>query len=295
MARWTEPGLLSDSRPTKGLDCFPLGVIVRTVLSGLRLAAPSEFTSLLTIVIPFSQALVVVFLYVSRRARRVASTLCAWALRERTRYPTPRLCATIPHVLNTTPNPTKFIDEVHPAVDVWPEIQIHCRRCAVKTGGFQPQLYSSQGGKRGYVAAVSGRLTDIWQGEYYGSYMTYKTFRIYPTQNLKEAKEVGAYTVSEVCQGTKTQDSSERAPTWWRLSHQNILSFRGATTTLFRLALVHDWGHNRDVTWLVASNPRASWYGIARYCGNSGETANLFSLRTAAAWCRERAGTPSFA
>ena len=44
--------------------------------------------------------------------------------------------------------------------------------------------------KRGPNAVASGGLTDIWRGEYYGSPVAIKAFRIFPTQNLKEAKEV---------------------------------------------------------------------------------------------------------
>ena len=44
--------------------------------------------------------------------------------------------------------------------------------------------------KRGYIAVASGGFTDIWRGEYYAAQVAIKAFRIYPTQNLKEAKEV---------------------------------------------------------------------------------------------------------
>lgn len=45
--------------------------------------------------------------------------------------------------------------------------------------------------KHGSVPVASGGLTDIWQGEYHGSQAAIKAFRIYPTQNWKETKEVG--------------------------------------------------------------------------------------------------------
>jgi len=44
--------------------------------------------------------------------------------------------------------------------------------------------------KRGSIAVASGGFTDIWRGEYLGAHVAIKAFRIYPAQNLKEAKEV---------------------------------------------------------------------------------------------------------
>ena len=44
--------------------------------------------------------------------------------------------------------------------------------------------------KRGNIAVASGGLTDVWRGEYGGTPVAIKAFRIYPAQNLKEAKEV---------------------------------------------------------------------------------------------------------
>jgi hypothetical protein len=51
--------------------------------------------------------------------------------------------------------------------------------------------------KRGSIAVASGGLTDIWRGEYYGSQVAIKAFRIYPTRCLKEAKEVSAWLLLE--------------------------------------------------------------------------------------------------
>ena len=44
--------------------------------------------------------------------------------------------------------------------------------------------------KRGTIAVASGGFTDVWRGEYNGAQVAIKAFRIYPAQNLKEAKEV---------------------------------------------------------------------------------------------------------
>ena len=40
------------------------------------------------------------------------------------------------------------------------------------------------------MAVASGGLTDIWRGDLGDSLVAIKAFRIYPAQNLKEAKEV---------------------------------------------------------------------------------------------------------
>lgn len=44
--------------------------------------------------------------------------------------------------------------------------------------------------KRGNIAVASGGLTDIWKGGLGRTQVAIKAFRIYPAQNLKEAKEV---------------------------------------------------------------------------------------------------------
>ena len=113
--------------------------------------------------------------------------------------------------------------------------------------------------KRGNIAVASGGFTDIWRGEYYAMQVAIKAFRIYPAQNLKEAKEVSAYTQHRRSDyRRKFQILWKRVPIWRRLSHENILSFRGVTTTVFQLALVYDWGYNGNITQYTASNPRAS-------------------------------------
>jgi len=66
--------------------------------------------------------------------------------------------------------------------------------------------------KRGNIAVASGGFTDIWRGEYYSKQVAIKAFRIYPAQNLKEAKEVSIRSKSEVCSRTKFLDTVETSP-----------------------------------------------------------------------------------
>ncbi|KAF9644346.1 kinase-like protein [Thelephora ganbajun] len=96
--------------------------------------------------------------------------------------------------------------------------------------------------KRGNIAVASGGFTDIWRGDMGGTPVAIKAFRIYPAENLKEAKEI----------------LWKRVPMWMKLSHENILPFRGVDMTLVQLALVYDWGQNSNISKYVASHPRAS-------------------------------------
>ena len=66
--------------------------------------------------------------------------------------------------------------------------------------------------KRGAIAVASGGLTDIWRGEYYGSPVAIKAFRIYPAQNLKEAKEVSTQPAWGARSRVKILDSLEKSP-----------------------------------------------------------------------------------
>ena len=56
----------------------------------------------------------------------------------------------------------------------------------------------------------------------------------------------------------------KRVPMWRRLSHENILSFRGVNITLFQLALVYDWGQNGNINQYIASHPGTSRPNLVR-------------------------------
>ena len=51
---------------------------------------------------------------------------------------------------------------------------------------------------------------------------------------------------------------------WKKLSHENIQPFRGVNMTLFRLALVHDWGKHGNINQYIASHPGASRPSLVR-------------------------------
>lgn len=64
--------------------------------------------------------------------------------------------------------------------------------------------------KNGTMAVASGGLTDIWRGDLGNNRVAIKAFRIYPAQNLREAKEVSKrYTIFEIRPRTKFADSLE--------------------------------------------------------------------------------------
>ena len=51
---------------------------------------------------------------------------------------------------------------------------------------------------------------------------------------------------------------------WMRLSHPNVLQFRGVNMTLFQLSLVYDWGQNGNITQYVSSHARVSRPSLVR-------------------------------
>jgi hypothetical protein len=112
--------------------------------------------------------------------------------------------------------------------------------------------------KRGTMAVASGGLTDVWRGDLGDLRVAIKAFRIYPVQKLKEVKEVSKQPTCEPPYKLGLQILWKRVPVWTRLSHPNILPFRGVNMTLFQLSLVYDWGQNGNITQYMTRHPRAS-------------------------------------
>ena len=96
--------------------------------------------------------------------------------------------------------------------------------------------------KCGAIAVASGGTTDIWRGVWNDNHVSLKAFRIYPLQDLREAKKILWKSV----------------PVWKRLAHDNILPFHGVETSMFELALVYDWGYNGNIIQYLKSHPSAS-------------------------------------
>jgi len=96
--------------------------------------------------------------------------------------------------------------------------------------------------KRGNIAVASGGTTDVWRGGWNNRQVALKAFRIYPPQDLQEAKKI----------------LWKQVPIWKRLVHENVLPFHGVDTSIFQLALVYDWGQNGNVTQYLELNPDSS-------------------------------------
>ena len=96
--------------------------------------------------------------------------------------------------------------------------------------------------KRGEIAVASGGTTDIWRGIWNDKQVAFKAFRIYPPQDLQEAKKI----------------LWKLVPVWKRLIHENVLPFRGVDMSIFQLALVYDWGYNGNIMQHLESHPNVS-------------------------------------
>ena len=130
--------------------------------------------------------------------------------------------------------------------------------------------------KRGNIAMASGGLTDVWRGDLGELQVAIKAFRIYPAQNLREAKEVSMQPARDAHLRRNLQILWKRVPVWMRLSHPNILQFRGVNMTLFQLSLVYDWGNNGNITQYVAAHPRVSRPSLVRKAPVPVETNKIY-------------------
>ncbi|KAF9642002.1 kinase-like protein, partial [Thelephora ganbajun] len=87
-----------------------------------------------------------------------------------------------------------------------------------------------------------GGTTDIWRGVWNDKPVALKAFRIYPLQDLQEAKKI----------------LWKLVPIWKRLAHENVLPFHGVDTSVFQLSLVYEWGHNGNIMQYLESHPDVS-------------------------------------
>ena len=77
---------------------------------------------------------------------------------------------------------------------------------------------------------------------------------------------------------------------WMRLTHENILPFRGLDMTLFQLALVYDWGANGNICHYITLHPHASRASLVRdpcYRGNRNKSLTLFFMNGSCLMSRE--------
>ena len=113
--------------------------------------------------------------------------------------------------------------------------------------------------KREAIAVASGGFADIWKGDLRGARVSIMAFRICPAQNLKETEEVSIKSACRVYAHERNpQILWRRLLSWKRLSHPNILAFRGVNVTLFPLYLVYDRGYHGNIIQYLASHPQVS-------------------------------------
>ena len=127
--------------------------------------------------------------------------------------------------------------------------------------------------KSGTIAVASGGTTDIWRGDWNNTPVAFKAFRIYPLQDLLEAKRI----------------IWRMAPIWKRLVHENVLPFHGVDTSMFQLALVYEWGHNGNIMQYLGSNPKVSRSELVNVLRlNSSQFSKVLQVATS----RQRASIP---
>jgi len=88
-----------------------------------------------------------------------------------------------PSIISTKAYPTIHSPDVKPVITLGD-------LCSATERLPTSALLSTGLEKRGNIAVASGGFTDVWRGEYYATQVAIKAFRIYPAQDLKEAKKV---------------------------------------------------------------------------------------------------------
>jgi len=119
--------------------------------------------------------------------------------------------------------------------------------------------------KSGNTPVTSAGLMDTSRGEYGHRPVSINALRNYPAQYLGRVKKVRVICVtSRSPDWMYSQVLWTRVPMWIRLSHPNVLPFRGVNMTLSQLALVYDWGENGNIIQYVMSHPGASRTRLVR-------------------------------
>ena len=133
----------------------------------------------------------------------------------------------------------------------------HLPSSAVLSAGFE---------RLGDTPTTSTGLMNVWRGEHGHQRVSIIAFRSYPAQSLEDAKEVRVIypRKNALRTGRILQILWKQVPMWMRLSHPNVLPFRGVNMTLFQLALVYDWGENGNIIEYAASHPDASRIALVR-------------------------------
>ena len=111
------------------------------------------------------------------------------------------------------------------------------------------------------LMASKGRIS-TWEGNLDDDEVEIKCVLIYTSEPLflKEVKKVSEQSTCEVSLRTKNllQVLYKQVPMLMKLSHNNIVPFRGVDTTRFELALVYDAGYQGYILDYMKSHPQVS-------------------------------------
>ena len=164
--RWMSPELLhpqlfgfKDNRPTKGSDCYALGMVILEVLTGQ---------------VPFADDSTFVVMQKVMSGERPERPKEAWS--------TDDLWGTLEQCWSHQPGSRPTAIAVLECLE----------RVSLVTAVDPPALDALCAGlkKRGNIAVATGGFTDMWRGGLDGRRVAIKAFREYPAQNLREAKKV---------------------------------------------------------------------------------------------------------
>ena len=151
--------------------------------------------------------------------------------------------------------------------------------------------------KRGNIAEDSGGTADIWRGEYRGTQVAIKAFRV--SRNLKEAKEVRTEWLRDVYHRTKFTDPVETCARVEEIVPRKrpAVLWRGHDALSARPRLPLGGKREHQPVHSVTSRRISTLSGAegSDYCGDYNELLTIFPLFVVAIWCREGATIPSFA
>lgn len=109
---------------------------------------------------------------------------------------------------------------------------------------------------------------DTWKGDYQGVPVAIKAFRAYATHHSEEkqvrVERAGDISLLYMYNDVTLQILWELIPMYKKLIHPNVAAFRGATTTLFPLALVYDWGEEDTILKYVQTHSEAQPLTLVR-------------------------------
>ena len=127
------------------------------------------------------------------------------------------------------------------------------------------------------IEVPSGGFADTWRGDLRGDQVALKAFRTYPSQDLEGVKEVSMRSVCQSCaHERRLQTLWKLVPTWKRLSHPNVMPFRGINMSLSDLCLVYDWGYGGNLIQYLDSNPQADRLSLVCRIPVDMETEDVF-------------------